>query len=67
MTFGQVTGYSVAGTSIAAGILVATGILFGDLPLPSMRIILGIVMVLMGIHRYAVTRMKSIQQSRNRA
>ena len=65
MKLAVVTGYLVAGTCVFFGVLLATGVMLQEGPPPQMRIVLGVVLVLMGIHRFAVTRMKMIQRSRD--
>lgn len=65
MKLAAVTGYIVAGTCVFCGVLLTTGVVLQQGSPPQMRIVLGVVLVLMGIHRFAVTRMKTIQRSRD--
>jgi uncharacterized membrane protein len=55
-------GYSVSLIASVLGIILVSGIAFRYMPV-QMRMMLGVVMILLGIYRFVITRTKARQQS----
>jgi len=64
LTYSRVFGYAVSGIVSTMGGLVLAGFVFAENVPPPIRMTFGVVLVLMGIYRFAITRMRSAQNER---
>lgn len=61
MDFSRVMAYAVSGITFVMGTLVLAGVFIQETVPKEFRITFGVVLMLMGIYRFAVTKTKEVQ------
>ncbi len=56
--------YAISLITISGGIIVASGFFVSESVPRQFRIIFGVVLILLGIYRFVITRMRSVQAAR---
>jgi uncharacterized membrane protein len=57
-------GYSVSAVTFVFGIVIVSGFTFQYIPI-QMRMMFGVVMILLGVYRFVLTRMRADRQNEN--
>jgi len=66
LVFSKWLGYCVAGVSLLGGAAIVAGVLAAETVPPRFRITLGVVLILLGVYRFVITRTRTAEaESRN--